>query len=47
MINSLVLSEVFGFHPLAIRDCAARNQAPKVHVYGDHVFVVLHDPQEL
>jgi magnesium transporter len=39
-----VLAEVFTFHPLAIRDCAQRNQVPKVHVYGDHVFVVLHAP---
>ena len=39
-----VLSEVFNVHPMAIRDCAQRNQVPKVHVYGDHVFVVLHAP---
>jgi magnesium transporter len=39
-----VLAEVFTFHPLAIRDCGQRNQVPKVHVYGDHVFVVLHAP---
>jgi magnesium transporter len=39
-----VLSSVFKFHPLAIRDCAQRNQVPKVHVYSDHIFVVLHAP---
>lgn len=39
-----VLAEVFGFHPLAIRDCRERNQVPKVHVYPDHVFLVLHAP---
>ena len=39
-----VLSEVFGFHPLAVRDCRERNQVPKVHVYPDHVFLVLHAP---
>jgi Mg2+ and Co2+ transporter CorA len=39
-----VLSDVFGFHPLAVRDCLERNQVPKVHVYDDHVFVVLHAP---
>ena len=39
-----VLSDVFKFHPMAIRDCAQRNQVPKVHVYTDHVFVVLHAP---
>ena len=41
---ALVLTEVFKFHPMAIRDCAQRNQVPKVHVYPDHVFVVLHAP---
>jgi magnesium transporter len=42
---SRVLSEVFGFHPRAIRDCEQRNPIPKVHVYPDHVFVVLHAPE--
>jgi magnesium transporter len=37
-----VLSEVFGFHPLAVRDCAQRNDVPKFHAYTDHVFLVLH-----
>ena len=40
------LSEVFKFHPLAIRDCLQRNTVPKVHVYPDHVFVVLHSPEQ-
>jgi magnesium transporter len=40
-----VLSEVFGFHPLAVRDCVERNQVPKIHAYSDHVFVVLHAPE--
>jgi len=39
-----VLTETFGFHPLAIRDCMERNQVPKVHVYPGHVFLVLHAP---
>jgi magnesium/cobalt transport protein CorA len=37
-----VLTDVFGFHPLAVRDCVERNRVPKVHAYPDHVFVVLH-----
>ncbi len=41
-----VLSEVFGFHPLAVRDCVERNRVPKVHAYPDHVFVVLHTPEQ-
>ncbi len=40
-----VLSEVFAFHPLAVRDCVERNRVPKVHAYDDHVFVVLHAPE--
>ena len=40
-----VLSEVFRFHPLAVRDCVERNRVPKVHAYDDHVFVVLHAPE--
>ena len=40
-----VLSDVFGFHPRAVQDCLERNPLPKVHVYGDHVLVVLHAPE--
>jgi magnesium transporter len=40
-----VLSEVFGFHPLAIRACIERNAVPKVRAYRDHMFVVLHAPE--
>jgi Mg2+ and Co2+ transporter CorA len=40
-----VLSEVFGFHPLAVRDCQERSQVPKIHAYSDHVFLVLHAPE--
>src|SRR4051794_33892404 len=39
------LSTTFGFHPLAVRDCANRNQVPKIHRYEDHLFLVLHAPQ--
>jgi Mg2+ and Co2+ transporter CorA len=35
----------FGLHPRAVADCAKRNPVPKVHVYADHVFVVLHAPE--
>jgi len=40
-----VLSEVFSFHPLAIRACIERNAVPKVRAYRDHVFVILHAPE--
>ena len=39
------LTGVFGFHRMAVRDCTERNHVSKVHVYADHVFVVLHAPQ--
>lgn len=39
-----VLTDIFCCHPLALRDCMERNQVPKVHVYPDHVFLVLHAP---
>ena len=40
-----MLTEVFGFHPRAVKDCLERNPIPKVHIYSDHVFVVLHAPE--
>jgi magnesium transporter len=40
-----VLTDVFGFHPKAVTDCVERSPVPKVHVYPDHVFVVLHAPE--
>jgi magnesium transporter len=40
-----VLSGVFGFHPIAVRDCVERNHGSKVHIYPDYVFSVLHAPK--
>jgi Mg2+ and Co2+ transporter CorA len=40
-----VLTEVFKFHPLAVRDCSVRNRLPKVHAYPDVLFLVLHAPE--
>lgn len=40
-----LLSEVFGFHEMAVRDCVERNHVSKIHVYNDHVFTVLHAPE--
>ena len=40
-----VLEDVFHFHPLAVHDAMRRNQVPKVHLYPDHCFLVLHAPQ--
>src|SRR4051794_29110611 len=40
-----VLGDVFGFHPRAVQDSLSRNPVPKVHVYPQAVFVVLHAPE--
>jgi Mg2+ and Co2+ transporter CorA len=40
-----VLAEVFGAHPLAVRDCREANPTGKVHAYPDHVLLVLHSPE--
>ena len=40
-----MLGGVFGFHARAVQDSVQRNHVPKVHVYPDHVFVVLHAPE--
>ncbi|HEX5811903.1 MAG TPA: CorA family divalent cation transporter, partial [Pseudonocardia sp.] len=39
------LTSRFGIHPRAAGDCAKRNPVPKVHLYRDHLFVVLHSPE--
>lgn len=39
------LTTRFGIHPRAAGDCAKRNPVPKVHLYSDHLFVVLHAPE--
>jgi magnesium transporter len=40
-----VLTDVFGFHPLAVKACVQRNRVPKLHAYADHLFFVLHGPE--
>jgi magnesium transporter len=39
-----VLSDVFGFHSFAVRDCVERNHVAKFHIYADYVFAVQHAP---
>jgi magnesium transporter len=36
----IMLGERFGFHPLALEDCAHADQRPKAEEYGDHLFLV-------
>src|SRR5687768_688225 len=41
------LQEEFGLHDLAIEDAHHAHQRPKIEVYGDSLFVVLHTAQEV
>jgi Mg2+ and Co2+ transporter CorA len=41
-----LLGELFGAHPLALRDCLDRSHVPKVRAYTGHVFLILHDAWE-
>src|SRR3954464_15568223 len=38
------LEEHFEFHPLDLEDVLSRNQRPKIDVYDDYLFIVLHLP---
>ena len=40
-----LLGEVFGAHPAAVQDVLDRNHVPRLHVYGQTLFLVLHRPQ--
>ena len=40
--NKAVLETVFGFHPLAIDDCIAVTERPKIDDYESYVFFVVH-----
>jgi Mg2+ and Co2+ transporter CorA len=40
-----ILTNQFCFHPMAIEDCRIRNHIPRVHVYADHLFIVIHAPE--
>lgn len=40
-----VLTADFGIHPMALADCRNRNHIPRVHVYPDQVFIVIHAPE--
>ncbi|MDE5762279.1 MAG: hypothetical protein K2H68_02055, partial [Bacteroidales bacterium] len=38
------LEENFHFHPLDIEDCLSTNQRPKIDIYDDYNFLILHFP---
>ena len=37
-----LLRDVFGFHPHGVGECRTRVPIPKIHVYSDHFFIILH-----
>jgi Mg2+ and Co2+ transporter CorA len=43
--SATMLSDVFGFHTHAVRDCVEKRYIPKIITYGDHVFIILHGIQ--
>jgi len=40
-----ILTDEFRFHPMAIAKSKDRNHVPRLHVYPDHVFTVIHAPE--
>jgi magnesium transporter len=38
------LMDNFPFHPLDIEDCRSKSQRPKVDIYDDYYFIILHFP---
>jgi magnesium transporter len=40
-----ILADEFHFHPMAIAESKTRNHVPRVHVYPDHFFIVVHTPE--
>lgn len=41
--DAKLLSDVFGFHPLAVEDCVSRNiHPPKIDDFEDYLFVIVH-----
>src|SRR5512136_1953930 len=40
--TKLLLEGVFNFHPLAIEDCIAVSERPKVDDYENYIFMVIH-----
>ena len=41
--ESLILSDTFGFHPLAVEDAMSSLQYPKIEPYDGYLYLVLHD----
>ncbi len=44
--SARTLRDAFGFHPRAIEDARERNHVSRLHAYKDHLFLVLHRPEQ-
>jgi magnesium transporter len=42
--NLTYLKDNFNFHPLDIEDCRSKTQRPKIDIYDDYYFIILHFP---
>jgi len=42
--DTLYLGEKFSFHPLDLKDCLGASQRPKIDIYDEYFFLVLHFP---
>jgi len=40
--DNAILTDVFNFHPLAIEDCVNITHYPKVDIYDDYLFMIMH-----
>lgn len=43
--TAILLTTAFGLHPVAVRDVLERNHVPRLHVYAETLFLVLHRPE--
>src|ERR1044071_8199240 len=41
----MLLTDVLGCHPLAVRDCMQRNRVPRVRIYPRQQLLIVHGPE--
>jgi magnesium transporter len=41
----VLLTDVLGCHPLAVRDCMQRNRVPRIRIYPHQQLLILHGPE--
>ncbi|MCX8027044.1 MAG: magnesium transporter CorA family protein [Thermodesulfovibrionales bacterium] len=47
VLNQLITTHQFKFHPLDLEDCLSKTQLPKIDEYQDYLFIILHFPRYL